>query len=245
MGEKESIFERFADAFDHAFSRKASWNIGEIKSAARVNLLRSFLSCMVISLIMGLINKWIVYLMIPRPGTDFLSAWVILLKNARIPLILFVLITLLAAGPMEVGVRQFYVEISDGKSPYFKEILHVFTDGYYLQRMIGMLVYYVVLSAGYMLLIVPGIVFSYMYKMVPYLLAEQPGMNPIEAMKLSRRMMQGNKWDAFLLDLSFWPWWIAEIVTMNLAGIAFGWPYRDAAGAVLYRTLEKQTFWTR
>ncbi len=43
--------------------------------------------------------------------------------------------------------------------------------------------------------------------MIPYLLADNPQMTKKEeAFAESKRMMQGQKWNAFVLDLSFIGW---------------------------------------
>ncbi|MBQ4300029.1 MAG: DUF975 family protein, partial [Lachnospiraceae bacterium] len=57
-----------------------------------------------------------------------------------------------------------------------------------------------------LLFIIPGIIKTYEYRMIPYLLAENPDMSCEDAFKISRRMMDGNKWDAFVFDLSFIGW---------------------------------------
>ena len=81
---------------------------------------------------------------------------------------------------------------------------------------------------------------NYSYMMVPYILAENPDIGRKEAFALSRRMMDGNKWQAFLLDLSFLPWLVLSLLTFNLARIFYVNPYMSAAKAELYLTLRRQ-----
>lgn len=40
--------------------------------------------------------------------------------------------------------------------------------------------------------------------MVPYILADNPSIGAERAIQLSNRMTDGEKWDMFVLDLSFW-----------------------------------------
>ena len=68
----------------------------------------------------------------------------------------------------------------------------------------------------------------YAYLMVPYLVAENPDISAIEAIRLSSRMMKGHKWEAFILELTLLPWLALSIVTGGLAGILFCNPYREA-----------------
>ena len=44
-----------------------------------------------------------------------------------------------------------------------------------------------------LLLIVPGIIKSYEYRMVPYILSENPAIDSKRAFELSKRMMDGQK----------------------------------------------------
>lgn len=88
-----------------------------------------------------------------------------------------------------------------------------------------------------LLFVIPGIVKSYEYKMVPYLLAEYPGMDRNEAFARSREMMYGQKWNTFVLDLSFIPWNILSSITFGLVGLFYVFPYQDATYAELYDTL--------
>ena len=88
-----------------------------------------------------------------------------------------------------------------------------------------------------LLFIIPGIIKSYEYKMVPYLLAEYPDMDRKEVFARSRDMMYGQKWNTFVLDLSFIPWNILSTITFGLVGLFYVSPYQDATYAELYDTL--------
>ena len=89
-----------------------------------------------------------------------------------------------------------------------------------------------------LLFIIPGLVKSYEYRMIPYILAENPDINSEEAFALSRRMMDGNKWDAFVFDLSFIGWAILSAITFNLVGIFYYFPYYFQASAMLYDAIK-------
>jgi uncharacterized membrane protein len=52
--------------------------------------------------------------------------------------------------------------------------------------------------------------------------------------------MKGNKWAAFVMDLSFIGWFLLGIVTFNLGNIFWTNPYRENANAALYLELSKQ-----
>lgn len=89
------------------------------------------------------------------------------------------------------------------------------------------------------LFIIPGIVKAYEYRMIPYLLADNPEMGKTEAFKTSKSMMNGNKWNAFVLDLSFILWDILGVMTLGLVEVFWVGPYKLLAGAALYDALKE------
>nr|DAM70348.1 MAG TPA: Protein of unknown function (DUF975) [Caudoviricetes sp.] len=83
-----------------------------------------------------------------------------------------------------------------------------------------------------------GIVKSYEYMMIPYLLAEHPEMTRQEAFAESKRMMDGNKWNAFVLDLSFIGWTLLGICTVGILLVFYVEPYIYLTHAELYHALK-------
>ncbi len=84
-----------------------------------------------------------------------------------------------------------------------------------------------------------AIILSYAYSMVPYLLHDYPELTPREAMKISREMMRGQKWNLFVLDLTFIGWIILAFFTAGL-GILFVQPYMLTARAAFYEDLKNE-----
>lgn len=93
------------------------------------------------------------------------------------------------------------------------------------------------------LTIVGGIIKSYSYAMVPYILAENPDISGKDAITLSRKMMDGHKFELFKLQLSFIGWYILNIFTLGLLEMFFLNPYSTATYCEYYhwlRDLSKQ-----
>ena len=90
-----------------------------------------------------------------------------------------------------------------------------------------------------LLLIIPGIIKSYEYKMVPYILSEEPNIPSDEAIRMSRFMTDGHKWSMFVLDLSFLGWYLLGVLLLGL-GSFFVLPYEEATYAKLYNVLSEQ-----
>lgn len=88
-----------------------------------------------------------------------------------------------------------------------------------------------------LLFVIPGVVKGYAWRLVPYLLAENPNMNYRRALDLSAAMMDGHKLDAFVLDLSFIGWNLLSAVTANILGVLYVNPYIAATNTELYVAL--------
>lgn len=87
------------------------------------------------------------------------------------------------------------------------------------------------------LFIIPGCVKIYSYRMVPFIIRDNPDLSWKEAITMSRQMMNGNKWATFVFDLSYIGWYILGAITCNVVNILWTEPYRQNANAILYRTL--------
>ena len=110
---------------------------------------------------------------------------------------------------------------------YTKHVALVMTEMYFKQLL-------------WTLTIVMGPVKFYEYRMIPYILAENPSVSPKEAFALSKEMMRGEKWHTFLLDLSFIPYVIVGALTFNLSNVFYFSPYRECVNAELYMALRKK-----
>ncbi len=87
-----------------------------------------------------------------------------------------------------------------------------------------------------LLFIIPGIIKSYEYKMVPYILSEDPNIPAGEAIRESRSITDGHKWNMFVLDLSFLGWYLLGALLFGIGGL-FVNPYEEATYARLYNIL--------
>ena len=70
-----------------------------------------------------------------------------------------------------------------------------------------------------LLLVIPGIIKGLSYSMAMYILAENPDMPALEALKKSQEMMDGHKMELFVLYLSFIGWFLLCTVTFGIAGL--------------------------
>lgn len=99
-----------------------------------------------------------------------------------------------------------------------------------------------VTSAFYSLwcLTIVGIVIKrYSYMLVPYIIAENPKIKTLDTINLSRKMMDGHKWECFKLELSYIGWIILGTVTFGITEVLYSNPYRVAALTEYYVSLRK------
>ena len=76
--------------------------------------------------------------------------------------------------------------------------------------------------------------------MVPFIMAENPKIKPLDAIKLSWRMTKGHKMDIFIIDLTLLGWFLLGIFTLGITNIFFTNPYRIAVYSELYAHLRKE-----
>jgi uncharacterized membrane protein len=88
------------------------------------------------------------------------------------------------------------------------------------------------------LLSIPWINRSYAYRQTRWILGDNPRIGFRRALRLSRQMMKGHKFDTFVLDLSFIGWYILGLLAFVI-GIIFVAPYYRATQAELYAVLRR------
>ncbi|NLI89266.1 MAG: DUF975 family protein [Epulopiscium sp.] len=173
---------------------------------------------------------------IPSGGvlTGFLIVLLILLTVS----IGMLIIKLLIGYNIQVGGRKYFIQAAQGEVE-MGYLGYGFKEGRYMNIVKTMFIKDLYTFLWTLLFIVPGIIKSYSYAMVPYILADNPGMSTNRAIELSTQMTNGEKWDMFVLKLSFIGWYILGTIAC-LVGVVFVHPYKDATHAELYLVLRKQ-----
>lgn len=93
--------------------------------------------------------------------------------------------------------------------------------GRFLPLLLLLLVTWFLLYIWTSLLVIPGIIAFYRYRLAVYLLLDHPELNPIQCLLLSGQMMRGRKWELFVLDLSFLGWGLLASLPLSI-GSLFG-----------------------
>lgn len=90
------------------------------------------------------------------------------------------------------------------------------------------------------LTIIGGLIKSFSYFAVPYIVSENPKAKVKDAINLSQRLMYGHKKQLLVLMLSFLGWEIINVVTLGLLGLFFLNPYREATYAEFYSKIRQE-----
>ncbi|KRF03708.1 hypothetical protein ASG89_02815 [Paenibacillus sp. Soil766] len=144
-------------------------------------------------------------------------------------------------NPFKVNAQQYFKQASQGDVD-MHYLLYVFGKGRYLGAVAAMFWSGLLNFLWYFLLVIPGIVKSYAYSMVPYILGDNPTIGRKRAVQLSNQMTRGHKWRIFVLDLSFIGWFLLGALALGV-GVLFVLPYYNSTKAELYMVLRQQALY--
>lgn len=148
------------------------------------------------------------------------------------------LIRLFVGYMIEVGGRRFFVKAAQGESN-MGYLGSSFNKNDYWDVFKSMIYRDVLTFLWTLLLIIPGIIKGYAYRMVPYILADNPNIGYKRALELSNEMTMNQKFDIFVLDLSFIGWYLLGMIALGI-GVLFVTPYDYATNGELYLKLRQQ-----
>lgn len=152
-----------------------------------------------------------------------------------------ILIALIGLG-ISFTLLDWYRTKEKPKAP-FQAAFSVFTKKYFMGAVVTMILKNIFVSLWYLLLVVPGIVKSYSYAQTYFIFKDltddETGnydVKYLDCITQSRRLMDGHKFELFVLDLSFIGW---DILGMLSLGIGYLWiaPYKAATKAAFYQNL--------
>lgn len=138
-------------------------------------------------------------------------------------------------NPLWVGAQRFMLKSVDDRGE-ISELGYMF-DHSYLNGVKTTFMRDLHVLLWTLLFIIPGIYKKYQYYMVEFILAENPDMPYREVLQRSKDMMEGQKWDTFVMDLTFIPWRMLGGITCGISEIVYVVPYVNLTRAALYRRL--------
>ena len=165
-------------------------------------------------------------------GTTFVLGLILSVSSATFvgPLVL--------GGVVELGTVLLALEIARAGKTEFNTGFKGFTQ--FGSAFIAAFVGSIFIMLWSCLFIIPGIIAAFRYSMAFYILADNPEMSGMEALKASKQMMKGHKMEFFLLQLSFLGWCLLAILTFGILMIWLA-PYIKTTNALYYEKLKSQT----
>ena len=132
------------------------------------------------------------------------------------------------------GLVSFFLKISRNEEVTWKELFsktNMFVPYLVITLLVGIFVF-----LWSLLLIIPGIIAALGYSQVYLVKLDNPEMGDFDAIKKSKELMRGHKWEFFLLNLSFIGWIILGAFTF---GILYLWliPYMEVTMCNFYNEL--------
>ncbi len=140
-------------------------------------------------------------------------------------------------NPLLVGCRKFWLNNADGVAQG-GDIFYGFKCGSYMNVVKVMFLKDLFVFLWSLLFVIPGVIKTYEWYVVAYLLAEDPTQSWTDVKEKSSQMMDGNKMDTFILGLSFIGWIMLSICTCGILSIFYVNPYIYATDAELYMYLD-------
>ena len=224
------------------------WNRAELKMRGNMAFKKNSVSAVVVALLMGIFGTVSGESSARRvsENSDIYSGNLFnvgmitgLLAGIATVVILIVLVAKVFVGNLlKMGGYRFFI-LNQTAQPGIGTLLDGFRSGHYVNIVLTMFLRDLFTTLWSLLLVVPGIVKHYEYLMVPYIIAENPAMDYKEAFQISKQMMDGEKMEAFIMDLSFLGWYLLSAVTCGLLAIFYVNPYVQASFAEMY-TFNKQ-----
>ena len=145
--------------------------------------------------------------------------------------------TLVVAPAFEISLCMIYLKLTKNEDISIADTFNGFNitgKALWLYIMTNVFVFLWTL-----LLVIPGIIKSFAYSMAPYILAENPEFTASEALNKSKEMMNGHKLDLFVLQLSFFWWYLLGSITFGIAYI-YVLPYVSATIANFYNSIKNK-----
>lgn len=150
---------------------------------------------------------------------------------------LMVLAQFIIGGTIQLGYAGYLLRQNRRQDPRFSDLFsefYRFGQGFAQRFLRGL---YIFLWS--LLFVIPGIIADLSYSMTPYIMAEHPDMTASEAIAASKALMNGHKWELFVLHLTFIGWDILAALTLNVGHLVLN-PYKNAAETAFYREITKQ-----
>ncbi len=138
--------------------------------------------------------------------------------------------------PFTVAMAGYFLNYLRGNNPDWKSLYMEGIDRYINYFKVGV-VTQILITLFSFLLVIPGIIKYFEYFFVNQIIHDNPELEGGQARNLSDRITDGYKGQLFILELSFFPWYLFEAITLGIASI-YVTPYVECTKAMYYENLK-------
>ena len=143
--------------------------------------------------------------------------------------------TLIITSAFEISLCMIYLKLAKNEEISIGDLFNGFNiTG---KAVLLSIITYIFTFLWSLLFIIPGIIKVFSYAMAPYILADNPELTANEALTKSKEIMDGHKFDLFVLQLSFFWWYILGAITFGIAYI-YVVPYVSATTTNFYNSIK-------
>ena len=140
--------------------------------------------------------------------------------------------------PLDMGVKSYFLKLIRGKQPNIGDTFNGLRYDYGKNVLLGLMSTLIV-GLWSLLFIIPGIIKAYSFAMSYYIKSDHPEYDWRDCLSESERMMKGNRWRLFCLQLSFIGWHIVGALCLGV-GTLWVSAYQSTAVALFYEELKEK-----
>lgn len=209
------------------------WTRGELKDRAKELLKSNYWLALAVTMVVGIITRGGNIAELAYQESFSIEMAIILLFLFVVLSIIGLVFTIFAINPILVGKNRFFMESREKKSN-FMVLFYSFKSGNQYINIVKTLFFQnLFIFLWLLLLIIPGIIKSYEYMFIPYILSENPEIDRKRAFEISKAMTDGHKLDILVLQISFLGWYLLGLLACCI-GTVFVDPYAETTYAELY-----------
>jgi len=149
------------------------------------------------------------------------------------------LLSFLISAIISPGIVTISLKASRGESVSFNDFLG--KTKYVVRIMVANVIYFILITIGFLLLIVPGLFVLIRLQFIPYLIVDK-NMGAIEAIKESYQITKGNTLKLFVLNLIVVPALVILGFLLLVVGVLFAIPMVYLMYAMVYDKLQQLYF---
>jgi uncharacterized membrane protein len=167
------------------------------------------------------------------------NIWVIavltmLVANIIIGAVSLSTVGVIVIGHFSVGLATWSLDVANGNEPRLERIFDGFKS--FVNPLVAYILMSVLIGAGIVFLIIPGIIIALGLSQTFYIIAENPETDGIKALQQSWNMMKGCKTTYFMLCLRYFLLGILCVLTLGFGFLLLA-PYIQVTNANFYLEL--------